>query len=140
MRFDSDKGANVPIPVALDEFEGAKGVAMPIIRASCPTCGDVDVTPSAMTVMLCSSNGEASYVFRCPSCTMVVSRSVDQRIVEILVSSGVKIHFWRLPDTTHDEFTGPPVNYDDLLAFHHQLADPTWLERLIRYSQGKYEQ
>jgi predicted RNA-binding Zn-ribbon protein involved in translation (DUF1610 family) len=123
----------------LDEFEAAKGVAMPIIRASCPTCGDVDISPDAMTVMLCSSNGEASYVFRCPSCAMVVSKAVDKRIVEILVSSGVRIHFWRLPDESDEEKTGPPVDFDDLIQFHNQLSDPTWLERLIRYSQGKYE-
>jgi hypothetical protein len=124
----------------LDEFEAAKGVAMPIIRASCPTCGDVDIAPDAMTVMLCSSNGEASYVFRCPNCAMVVSKAVDKRIVEILVSSGVRIHFWRLPDESEEEMTGPPVDFDDLIEFHNQLSDPTWLERLIRYSQGKYEQ
>jgi hypothetical protein len=93
-----------------------------------------------MTVMLCSSNGEASYVFRCTSCKMVVSKSVDKRIVEILVSSGVKIHFWRLPEELEEEISGPPVDYDDLIDFHQQLADPTWLDRLIRYSQGKYEQ
>lgn len=113
---------------------------MPIIRASCPTCGDVDIAPDAMTVMLCSSNGEASYVYRCPACKMVVSKAVDRRIVEILVSSGVRIHFWRLPEESDEEITGPPVDFDDLIEFHNQLSDPTWLERLIRYSQGKYEQ
>ena len=113
---------------------------MPIIRASCPSCGDIDVAPNEMTIMLCSSNGESGYVFRCPVCSMVVSKSVDKRIVEILVSAGVKVHFWRLPDELEESVEAPPVTYDDLIDFHHQLADPGWLDKLIKYSQGKYEQ
>ncbi|MHB8190059.1 MAG: hypothetical protein ACYDHP_06510 [Ferrimicrobium sp.] len=108
---------------------------MPIIRASCPSCGDVDVSPKQMKVMLCSSNGEASYSFQCPSCNMLVRKTIDRHIVEILVSAGVRMHFWKLPDELMEDREGPPIDYDDLIAFHYELGEAGWMERLERYTR-----
>lgn len=112
---------------------------MPIIRASCPACGDVDILPEDMTIMVCVSDGQTSYVFRCPVCMMAVSREVDRRIMEILVSAGVKVHFWRLPSELSERPEGPPINLDDLIDFHYELAAPNWLERLLRFSSTEGE-
>ncbi len=120
-------------------MRSAKGVAMPIIRASCPSCGDVDVSPGQMKVMLCSSNGEASYTFRCPECHMVVAKQIERRIVEVLVAAGVKIQFWRLPEELNDLPDGPPISYDDLLDFHFELANPGWLDQVKRLIDDRGE-
>jgi predicted RNA-binding Zn-ribbon protein involved in translation (DUF1610 family) len=111
---------------------------MPIIRASCPNCGDVDVAPGQMKVMLCSSNGEASYTFRCPICGMIVARRIERRIVDVLIAAGVKIHFWRLPEELKEiPQESPPIDYDDLLEFHFEISKPDWIEQLKRYSKGR---
>src|ERR1044071_8763337 len=59
---------------------------MATIRASCPTCGDVELTTRDVTVQVCSTNNQGSYAFRCPDCRMAVSKPAEARIVDLLVS------------------------------------------------------
>ncbi len=108
----------------------AKGVAMPIIRATCPTCGDVELTPRDLKVMVCSTNGEATYGFRCPGCKFLVSKKTDKQVVEVLVSSGVSMSFWRLPAELNESHDGEPINYDDLIDFHYLINSDDWIIRL----------
>jgi len=103
---------------------------MPIIRASCPTCGDVEVMPGWVTVMLCSSNGEASYTFRCPRCGMIVAKSAKRRIVEVLITAGVRIHYWHLPEELHEHHDGPPLDERDAEELHQSLETPGWIDVL----------
>ena len=48
---------------------------MATIRASCPDCGDVELTTADMTVRVCSEDQRGTYAFRCPACTMAVTKS-----------------------------------------------------------------
>lgn len=100
------------------------------IRASCPTCGDVELTSRDVNVQVCASNNQGSYAFRCPDCEVAVSKLAEPRIVDLLVSSGVRLSVWSLPAELAETHAGPVLTYDDLLEFHLLLQEDGWLERL----------
>jgi hypothetical protein len=103
------------------------------IRASCPSCGDVELTSNDVTVHVCSSNEQGSYAFRCPECRMAVSKLAEKRIVDLLASSGVQVAVWNLPAELYEPKTGAPISYDDLLEFHYQLQQEGWVDKLEAY-------
>ena len=115
----------------------AKGVAMPIIRAMCQSCGDVELVPNDLKVLVCSNTGESSYTFHCPGCDHIVRKETDKKVVEILVSAGVKMTFWRLPAELNENHVGPPIEVDDIINFHFEVSSPTFLERLRSYATKK---
>ena len=88
---------------------------MPLIKASCPTCGDVELTLDQIRVLVCSSDGQASYNFRCPTCAVRVSKPAEKAVVDILVSAGVALSFWRMPSELEEEHAGDPISYDELM-------------------------
>lgn len=101
---------------------------MTTIRATCPTCGEVGLTPDEVELHVDPSGGrQASYCFDCPSCLELVSKPADERIVRLLASGGVAIRessAGRPPD-------GPSLTYDDLLDFHDLLQTDTWFDRVV---------
>ena len=101
------------------------------IRASCPTCGDVELTSRDVTVRVCTSDNQGSYAFRCPDCDMAVSKLADPKIVDLLVSSGVRLAVWHLPAELSEPREGAPISYDDLLEFHFQLQQEGWQDHLV---------
>ena len=103
---------------------------MAIIRASCPDCGDIELTSRDVTVRVNSVTNEGSYAFQCPDCQIAVSKPAEPRIVDLLVSSGVELYVWTMPAELLEERTGPPINYDDLLKFHYDLQSDNWLEKV----------
>ena len=109
---------------------------MATIRASCPTCGDVELTSSDVTALVCSTTNEGSYAFRCPTCEVVVSKPAESRVVDLLVSTGVRLSVWQLPAELEEARNGPPISYDDLLEFHLELQRDGWLDRLLSAGQS----
>jgi hypothetical protein len=103
---------------------------MATIRASCPDCGDVELTTGDMTVRVCAEDNRGSYTFRCPDCRMTVSKTAEQRIIDLLVSSGVRTEVWRLPLELLERPVGEPLTHDDLLSFHELLQDDGWFATL----------
>jgi hypothetical protein len=101
------------------------------IRATCPTCGDVELSGSDVVVRLCAVVDQGSYAFRCPACAMAVSKLADSAIVDLLVSSGVRIELWDLPAELDEVHEGPAFTIDDLLEFHYLLQGDGWLQRLV---------
>lgn len=108
---------------------------MATIRATCPDCGDVEITSDDVEVRVCVDNGQGTYIFRCPGCVMAVAKAAEPRIIELLVASGVRLHRWRLPAELEEQRVGAPISHDDLLDFHRLLADDgrlsTELGRLV---------
>ena len=84
-----------PEPRPGSDREGVAKVAT--VRASCPTCGDVELTTREVQVQVCSATDEGTYSFLCPSCRLIVNKPAEQRVVELLVSAGVKVVNWDLP-------------------------------------------
>lgn len=109
---------------------------MATIRASCPDCGDVELTSQDMTVRLCADDNRGAYVFRCPTCDMTVSKATEQRIIDLLVASGVKVDMWTLPLELRERPVGAPFTHDDLLTFHEVMAGDDWFVTLSSMVEG----
>ena len=81
---------------------------------------------------MCSSTSEGSYVFRCPTCRLAVSKQAEESVVDVLVASGVRLSMWQFPAELDEEHYGPPISHDDLLEFHFDLEGDAWMRELGR--------
>ncbi len=102
-----------------------------VIKASCHDCGDVELGVTELSVRVCTAATQSSYVFRCPSCQMSVSKPAEQRIVDLLVASGVELVEWRLPAELFEAHGGEPITHDDLIDFHRLLQSESWFETVV---------
>ena len=110
---------------------------MATIRASCPDCGDVELTTADVRVRICDDTEAGEYSFTCPSCRMTVVKPAETRTIDLLIASGVEFTTWRLPAELHEIRSGDPITHDDLLDFHHLLQDDRRLEQtLAEFIQG----
>jgi len=96
---------------------------MTTIKASCPTCGEVELTPADVSLMVCSHAPLSYYAFGCPGCLDEVRKPADDHIVSLLVSGGVPARVWDLPGEALEPKQGPRLTYDDLLDFALRLGD-----------------
>jgi len=95
---------------------------MTTIKASCPTCGEVELTPADVSLMVCSHAPLSYYAFCCPTCAEEVRKPADDHVVSLLVSGGVPASVWDLPGEALELHGGPQLSYDDLLDFALQLG------------------
>lgn len=123
----------------MDPQGNRREATMATIRATCPTCGDVELTTGDVRVMVCSTTNDSSYTFTCPSCRVAVTKAADRRVVDVLVASGVALSVWRLPAELDEPHAGPPISYDDLLEFHFQLQGDDWEQALFAAGSGVLE-
>lgn len=94
---------------------------MTTIKASCPTCGEVDLTPADVRLMVCSTSALSYYCFDCTTCLEEVRKPADEHVVSLLVSGGVPTTSWSVPAEALEPRVGPRLGYDDLLDFGLQL-------------------
>lgn len=94
---------------------------MTTIKASCPACGEVELTSKDVTLMVCNYAPQSYYTFVCPKCTDTVKKPADDHVVSLLMSGGVRAEVWELPAEALEAKTGPTLTYDDLLDFALQL-------------------
>ena len=95
---------------------------MTTIKASCPSCGEVELTPAEVALVVCSHAPLSYYAFRCGTCTEEIRKPADDHVVALLVSGGVPAQVWDLPAEALEPRTGPRLTYDDLLDFALQLG------------------
>ena len=114
----------------MDQQDLGREMVVATIRASCPTCGDIELTSGDVTVLVCATNNQGSYAFQCPACRLAVSKAADPRVVDLLVSTGVRLSVWQLPAELDEQHDGPPLTTDDLIDFHFALETGDWLEQL----------
>ncbi len=105
------------------------------IRATCPSCGEVDLRPSDVALQIVRTHDDtehdvrdgSNYKFDCPTCDEVVTKPADARIARLLTTGGVDV-------VVVDEITaetreahpenppvGAPLSMDDLIDFHFML-------------------
>jgi len=89
------------------------------------------MTTRQVQVQICSYDDAGSYSFLCPECRIIVNKPAEKPIIDLLISAGVQVHTWELPAELSEPKTGPPITYDDLLAFHFDLESEHWLEQMI---------
>lgn len=109
---------------------------VPIVRASCAACGDVELPARGVKVLVCTGTGATTYAFQCPRCRLIVSREAEPRAVELLRSAGVDFVRWDLPGELSEIKEGPPITHDELLSFHFEVAEDGWLGDLIARTRG----
>ncbi|HVM19304.1 MAG TPA: hypothetical protein VM307_05020 [Egibacteraceae bacterium] len=108
---------------------------MTTIRATCPTCGEVGLTPDEIELRVDEVDSGASYyAFACPSCFGNVRKPADERVVRLLISGGVEV-LQAAPDAPaprrlSERFDGPRITHDDLLDFHALLERDDWFQKL----------
>lgn len=95
---------------------------MTTIKASCPTCGEVELTPPDVALMVCTSAPLSYYAFSCPACRSEVRKPADDHVISLLMSGGVKATVWEVPAEVLEPHAGPALTYDDLLDFALELA------------------
>jgi len=106
------------------------------IKATCPGCGEVELTPDDIELRVCTHAPASYYVFDCPLCHTDIQKPADDRVIQLLISGGVKALVWELPDEVLETHSGPALTHDDLLDFHLLLEEPNWIEHLFRVAQG----
>ena len=90
-----------------------------LIKASCLTCGEVDLTPRDITLNVSVRTPDLShYLFRCPTCRVVVQKPADENIIALLHGNGlVNKTPWELPQHPEDPPGGAALTLDDLITF-----------------------
>lgn len=107
---------------------------MTTIRATCPTCGEVELTPDDIELRVCTYAPASYYQFTCPLCADAIQKPADDRVVQLLISGGVAASVWDLPSEAQDVHRGPAFTMDDLLDFHLLLEQPDWFAQLLDVS------
>ncbi|MBA2528829.1 MAG: hypothetical protein H0V19_02515 [Euzebyales bacterium] len=107
---------------------------MTTIKATCPACGEVPLTPGDIELRVHPADVTGSfYAFTCPTCGGNVRKPADDRVVRLLVSGGVEAQQLTVtppPRRLGQRFDGPALTHDDLLDFHGLLARDDWFDRL----------
>jgi predicted RNA-binding Zn-ribbon protein involved in translation (DUF1610 family) len=97
------------------------------IKASCPTCGEVELTSKDIALRVCNHAPLSYYAFECPKCNDEVRKPADDHIVSLLMSGGVRPQMWEIPAEALEPKPGPALTYDDLLDFVLQLGQADFL-------------
>lgn len=107
------------------------------IRATCPSCGEVELRPDDIQLDICRGPDDelaegSAYRFSCPGCALDVTKPADERVVKLLATGGVTIRISTsaLPPHPEDPAGGPALTADDLLDLHLLLRRDDWYDRL----------
>ena len=90
---------------------------MTTIKASCPSCGEVELTQADVRLQVCSHAPLSFYAFDCPGCAVEIRKPADSHVISLLISGGVNAQVWDVPAEALEEHDGPSLGYDDLLDF-----------------------
>lgn len=102
------------------------------IKASCPGCGEVNLTAEDVVLRIGVTQTANSYCFSCPGCSQYVEKPADERVVRLLLSGGVTPQLIQVPAEALEIHEGPPITHDDLLAFHELLESDDWFDQVLR--------
>lgn len=103
---------------------------MTTIKATCPRCGEVDLTTEDIVLRIGAAPEANTYGFTCPGCRRYVEKAADERVIRLLLSGGVIPVPLHVPAEALEARQGPPFTYDDLLDFHEILERDDWMELL----------
>ncbi|MDP9235340.1 MAG: hypothetical protein M3P01_12450 [Actinomycetota bacterium] len=103
---------------------------MATIKATCPLCGEVDLTASDVALRLGASYPRNTYCFSCPDCGDFIEKAADDRVIRLLLSGGVMPTLVKIPAEALEPHEGPAISHDDLLTFHEMLKSDQWLFEL----------
>lgn len=103
---------------------------MTIIRATCPTCGDVRLAASQVTIRTCVGRSGGEYRWKC-ACGIVV-KWAEEHIIEILRSSHIKEEIWELPLEMMERPVDGTLSEDDLIDLELAFANGTFFDQITK--------
>jgi hypothetical protein len=95
---------------------------MTTIRTTCEVCGDVELTTSDIALELIGSGDEGTYRFTCPTCLRIQRRPASQRVVSVLLATGVSYEI---------SIGTAPITETEIGAFVAMLESDDWFGRLV---------
>ena len=104
-----------------------EAMTMTTIKATCPTCGDIDLKPREVQVVVAPSAGWATYAFTCPTCENQVTKTADDEVVTLLRGAGVTVERVVVPAEALELHYGPGISNDDLIDFGLTLGNSDYL-------------
>ncbi len=104
---------------------------MTTIKATCPTCGDIDLKPRDIRVVTAPAAGWATYAFTCPSCEDDITKSADDEVVTLLRGAGVAVERIHVPAEALELHFGPAIAADDLIDFGLTLGSSDTLVEVL---------
>ncbi len=100
---------------------------MTTIKASCPDCGEVELTAGDVLLMVCNHAPQSYYTFQCTQCHVDIRKPADDHVVSLLLSGGVQAVVWELPAEALEAHDGPSICYDDVLDFALRVSRTDFL-------------
>lgn len=82
---------------------------------------------------MCTNEETGEYRFDCPLCTTTVSKSAENRTLDLLIASGVRALKWSVPVERIANISAAPVSYDDIIDFHTWIDD----DEAVAYALGQ---
>jgi hypothetical protein len=96
---------------------------MTTIKTTCDNCGEVHLSTSDISLELVGDGTEGSYRFVCPSCLAIQRRPASERVVSILLATGVGYEMTVSP--------AGPLTQHEVDRFIALLDSEDWFARLV---------
>lgn len=94
------------------------------VQVTCNSCfSELKIQPSGVLVRICIDDDSATLRYRCTVCEVIQLKSLEDRSVDLLLASGVRMEEWRHSEDIYLTHQGPLISHDDLIDFHAKLDD-----------------
>ncbi len=91
---------------------------MSSVQASCPTCGDIELRPVELSLVIYqNARDDSHYSFRCSSCDQIVRKRAGAAVIRLLIMAGVSPRVSTQPAEATEPKRGPVLRPDDLVDF-----------------------
>jgi len=105
----------------------------PLVTATCPCCGPVEVAVGDVTLRVQDDTDAAMLLTVCPCCGDRFSTPTTLGENLLLSTFGAQVEFGDAPAETHVRQTNSaPLTHDDLVRFEQQLSRADTLVGLFR--------
>lgn len=97
------------------------------IKANCPSCGDIEFTPSDIVINFVYESGGGEYSFTCPECRTRINKITTEKNIDLLIAAGVMLESGvvtkdQYPELLHPSQVVQPVFTEvDYLEFASML-------------------
>ncbi len=98
---------------------------MTIIKATCPCCGDVELTRDQVNLTVHPVKDRSSYAFVCPQCGDEVRKPAGAEVIRLLKMGGVTAIVVEVPAEAIEQHEGPRITEDECLDFANWLNGAT---------------
>jgi len=95
---------------------------MTIIKATCPSCGDVELSRDQVQLVVHPLADRSFYGFTCTLCGDSVRKPAGDEVVRLLTMGGVVAERVVVPAEALEAHAGAPISADDVLDFAVWLA------------------